>query len=126
MGVSGFIEVVALTLWGYELLANMRSGRKLQRQSITPMNSRLVITPSTKVGDVLASYPQSLEIFVEHGFAPLRNSVLRRTMSRAITIEQACRREQIDMNQLLDELQRLQTNGLTSTPVVSITRAQTI
>lgn len=27
MGVSGFIEVLGLTLWAYELFANMRSGR---------------------------------------------------------------------------------------------------
>lgn len=31
MGVSGFIEVVALALWGYELLANMRVGKKVPR-----------------------------------------------------------------------------------------------
>ena len=29
MGVSGFIEVVGLTLWGYELLSHMRVGKKL-------------------------------------------------------------------------------------------------
>jgi uncharacterized protein involved in response to NO len=31
MGFSGFIEVVGLTLWGYELFANMRAGKKLER-----------------------------------------------------------------------------------------------
>ncbi len=31
MGFSGFIEVVGLTLWSYELLANMRAGRRLER-----------------------------------------------------------------------------------------------
>ena len=30
MGVSGFIEVVGLTLWGYELVANMRVAKKLE------------------------------------------------------------------------------------------------
>jgi len=32
MGVSGFIEVVGLTLWAYELVANMRAGRKLKKE----------------------------------------------------------------------------------------------
>ena len=32
MGVSGFIEVVGLTLWGYELLSNMASVTKLKEQ----------------------------------------------------------------------------------------------
>ena len=30
MGISGFIEVVGLTLWGYELFSNMRLGKRLQ------------------------------------------------------------------------------------------------
>ncbi len=32
MGISGFIEVVGLTLWGYELLSNMASVTKLKEQ----------------------------------------------------------------------------------------------
>jgi hypothetical protein len=43
-------------------------------------------------------------------------------MARAITIEQACRREDVDMNELLDELRRLQETSNGSTPLVSITR----
>src|SRR5690349_23684200 len=42
MGVSGFIEVVGLTLWGYELFANMRVGKKLvhlNREKILATNS---------------------------------------------------------------------------------------
>jgi len=31
MGVSGFIEVVGLALWGYELIANMLAGRVNER-----------------------------------------------------------------------------------------------
>jgi hypothetical protein len=33
MGVSGFIEVVGLMLWGYELYANIRAGKNLKRES---------------------------------------------------------------------------------------------
>jgi hypothetical protein len=32
MGISGFIEVVGLTLWGYELFANMQAGKKLEKE----------------------------------------------------------------------------------------------
>jgi hypothetical protein len=106
MGVSGFIEVVGLTLWGYELIANMRAGTRLENRPNrgNTLGHTIEITPKTKVGDVLACYPQSLEIFVRRGFTPLRNPVLRKTMARAITIEQACRREGIDMNELLNEV----------------------
>lgn len=106
MGISGFIEVVGLTLWGYELFANMRVGKKLQKErgTISQTNREFQISPKVKVGEVLERYPQSLEVFIQHGFAPLRNPVLRKTMARVITIEQACRREGVDMSELLREL----------------------
>jgi hypothetical protein len=107
MGISGFIEVVGLTLWGYELFANMRAGRKLEKESgWLKTLGQFEITPGTRVGDVLDRYPQSLEIFVRRGFTPLRNPVLRKTMARVITIEQACRRERVDLSDLLGELSR--------------------
>ena len=57
MGFSGFIEVVGLTLWGYELFANMRAGKKLERETSVHEqsgNGRFRITAQTKVADVLA------------------------------------------------------------------------
>jgi hypothetical protein len=106
MGISGFLEVVGLTLWGYELFSNMRAGNRLDNESLNFVQ-RFDITPHTKVGEVLAHYPQSLEIFVSRGFPLLRNPVLRKTMARAITIEQACRREGVDLAGLLGELKQL-------------------
>jgi uncharacterized protein involved in response to NO len=124
MGVSGFIEVIALALWGYELLANMRVGKKLEKES-SALNffQPLDITPDTKVGEVLARYPASLEIFVRRGFPLLRNPVLRKTMARAITIEQACRHERVDLVGLLDEIRQLvETDRNKPERLVSITR----
>lgn len=130
MGFSGFIEVVGLMLWGYELLANMRAGKKLERDTFYDKNrsGRFRLTPQTKVADVLAQYPQSLQIFLRHGFGPLANPVLRRTMARVVTIEQACRREGVDLAELLAELKAVENLAqLTkSGPVVPITRIATI
>jgi hypothetical protein len=114
MGFSGFIEIVGLTLWAYELLANMRAGKKLERgPSATFSGSgRLQITPQTKVAEVLAHYPQSLQIFIRNGFGPLANPVLRRTMARVVTVEQACRREGVNLAELLDELRRVESLGI--------------
>ena len=109
MGFSGFIEVVGLTLWGYELIANMRAGKRLERQTSEWATSHAVeldINPQTKVADVLARYPQSLAVFLQNGFSPLANPVLRRTMARVITIEQACRREGVNLDDFLQELSK--------------------
>lgn len=126
MGVSGFIEVVGLTLWGYELFANMRAGKKLERESMGSNLQHLDITPATKVGEVLARYPQSLEIFVHWGFPLLRNPVLRKTMARAITIEQACRREGVDLAGLLDELEQLSASDRKPARLVFLTHTHQV
>jgi uncharacterized protein involved in response to NO len=131
MGFSGFIEVVGLTLWGYELFANMRAGKKLERETSVHEqngNGRFRITPQTKVAAVLAHYPQLLQVFLRHGFGPLANPVLRKTMARVVTIEQACRREGVDLTELLAELQNVEISDqpANSEPVVPITRIATI
>lgn len=130
MGFSGFIEVVGLTLWGYELFANMRAGKKLERATSIVEgngNGRFRLTPQTKVADVLAHYPQSLQIFLRHGFGPLANPVLRKTMARVVTVEQACRREGVDLAELIAALRNVETSDrpATSEVVVPITRIAT-
>jgi hypothetical protein len=109
MGASGFLEVAGLSLWAADLVRCMRRGMQLERQPLseTAQASPLLLGPQTRVADVLARYPESLEIFVRHGFAPLRNPVLRRTMARVVTLEQACRREGVDLARLLAELRAL-------------------
>jgi len=95
-----------LALWGYELVRNMRVGKRLEREAgIRAASEPFVLGPQTKVADVLERYPQALEIFLRHGFAPLQNPVLRRTMARVVTLEQACRREGVELNRFLAELE---------------------
>jgi uncharacterized protein involved in response to NO len=117
MGVSGFIEVVGLSLWAYELARNMRVGIRLEEETLIHQSTSLTIAPDTRVGDVLSRYPQSLDVFLKHGFTPLSNPVLRRTMARVVTVEQACRREGIDMDVLLAELR-----SFTAPTPIQITR----
>ena len=116
MGVSGFIEVVGLTLWAYELVKNMRVGIENEKREAVVDLRPLVLAAQTRVGDVLRSYPQTLDVFLKHGFTPLSNPVLRRTMARVVTIEQACRREGVDLDRLLTDLR-----SITSTNPIQIT-----
>jgi uncharacterized protein involved in response to NO len=118
LGISGFIEVAALTLWGYELLRNMFSGRRLEEQSAKSAlpGMPIEISAQMKVAEVLDYYPQTLQTFIEFGFAPLRNPVLRTSIARVVTIEQACRRGGVVQSELLSELRR----------VTSLTGGQTV
>lgn len=110
MGISGFFEVLGLSLWGYELVKNMRAGVRLEREPKLLQITRaepLLLTPQTKVAEVLERYPQTLEVFLRHGFASLANPILRRTMARVVTLEQACRREGADVDALLADLRKV-------------------
>ena len=125
MGFSGFIEVLGLTLWGYELISNIRVGKRLEvRPLSTGTRHKELITEQTLIGDVLASNPESLQIFLKYGFGPLANPILRRTMARVVTLEQACRREGVDIESLLNDLNKLAPNSVraTSGQTVSLTR----
>ncbi|MCS7158497.1 MAG: DUF1858 domain-containing protein [Blastocatellia bacterium] len=105
MGLSGFIEVVGLALWGYELVRNIRVGKRLEREALSRATSGpLILGPQTKVAEVLERHHRALDIFLRHGFATLQNPVLRRTMARVVTLEQACRREGVELERLLAEL----------------------
>jgi hypothetical protein len=54
----------------------------------------------------VGAFAEEPEVFLRYGFAPLRNPVLRRTMARVVTIEQACRREGSSQAALLGDLRR--------------------
>jgi len=111
MGVSGFIEVVGLSLWAWELVRNMRAGiENEKRESIVDLRP-LTVAAQTRIADVLRSYPQALDVFLRHGFTPLSNPVLRRTMARVVTIEQACRREGVNLDRLLSDLRSISSRA---------------
>jgi hypothetical protein len=117
MGISGFIELLGLTLWGIELGRNIRAGKRLEREPIVlKIDGPFRLTPQTKVAEVLERYPQTLSVFLARGLAPLRNPALRRTMARVVTIEQACQREGIDLDALLADLRHAIARSQTSLP----------
>jgi hypothetical protein len=68
--------------------------------------SQLVITPETRVGDLLEACPEAEEILI--GIAPrfkaLKNPVLRRTVARVATLEQAARVADMPVNELVRAL----------------------
>jgi hypothetical protein len=131
-GASGLLEVLGLAVWGAHLWSIM-AGRVWPRAGIAPASpARVWLLPGQKlvaqhqVRDVLQVYPQLLDAFVAIGFRPLSNPVLRRTLTRYITIEQACRVLGVDSQETLDalnrELDRLAT-GKYSLPLVSTGQA---
>lgn len=106
--VSGTLEVLGLALWAWHLWSIM-AGRVATPET-EPAAPALVpgapILATQRVGDVLVCYPGLLGTFLEFGFAPLANPVLRRLFAGHVTIEQACRRLGVDAEQLVAALNR--------------------
>jgi hypothetical protein len=94
VGISGVLEVTGLAWWGLNLIGVMRRGRHESDMLLRPAPAW--IEPTHTVADVLAWFPQTEPLFVEHGFAAVRNPVLRRTVARAMTIGRACAMHGVD------------------------------
>jgi len=106
VAASGFVQWAGIALWADDLWNNIVIGRRIAKEGMTNAEEITDITPQTKVATVLERYPQTLEVFLRYGFAPLANPVLRKTMARVVTIEQACRREGVDLQALLSDLRK--------------------
>ena len=52
-----------------------------------------MLTPQSKVGDILNRYPDAEKVFVQLGFTDLLNPVMRRTVAKFATLEVACQEE---------------------------------
>ncbi len=103
MAPTGFIELSAGVLFTIALWQTVRAP-----QEDSETEEELEIGPDTVVGKVLNAYPESLKIFVGHGFAALQNPVMRAMASKMVTISQACRMHGIELDALLRDLTALE------------------
>lgn len=105
-GASGYFELLALGLFGYNLVATIQGKAK---EKPAPAFKRLVgpIAATWSVADVLNSCPQTLDVFLNFGFDHLRNPVMRRTVAHTVTVEQAARMKKLDPSMLLLTLNKV-------------------
>jgi hypothetical protein len=109
VGVSGTLEVIALAWWGAHVAGILRQGKRRaaeEEQSLVETGGPAEITADSVVGNVLQRHPQTLEIFVQHGFDLLRQPVLRRTLARTVTIGQAAALKGVCSGELVTALRR--------------------
>ena len=72
------------------------------------MNEKLIITPKTKVGELLDNYPELEEplIRIAPAFKKLKNPVLRKTIARITTLEQAALVAEIGVDEIVNRLRK--------------------
>ena len=71
-------------------------------------NFRMIITPKTKVGELLEEYPdlEDLLISFSPAFQKLKNPVLRRTVGKIATLQQVAKVGNISIDKLVNELRK--------------------
>lgn len=69
---------------------------------------KLLITPKTKVGELLDAYPQLEELLIEMvpTFKKLKNPVLRRTIARVTSLQQAAIVGGIGLDKIINTLRK--------------------
>ena len=63
------------------------------------------IDPDMRVGEILTSWPQTVDVFVGHGFSSLANPEHREQVKQIpITLRMACQRHNVDLEYMVTEL----------------------
>ena len=112
VGVSGLLEVTGLAWWGAGLARIMIDGKRgaaaaaeEEAEERAPAASPPARIERTHViADVLAWYPHTLAVFLDFGFTLLAHAALRRTLAATVSIQQASRLGDVDVQELLDAL----------------------
>ncbi len=72
------------------------------------MNAPLIITPKTKVLQLIETYPQLEEVLIEYvpAFKKLKNPVLRNTIAKVATLQQAASIGNVKLEDLINHLRK--------------------
>jgi hypothetical protein len=102
MGTSGWFELAALGIFGYNLWKTMN----ITQETKLPVAARKLteVTKDTKVFDIVDQYPETLQIFLDFGFSQMANPVMRNTMGRVASIEMATKMHNVDSDKFLKAL----------------------
>jgi hypothetical protein len=94
VGLTGFLEVLALILFGINIWVTMMREEAYEEKPIE------VFTGNETVYALTEQYPETISILKEEGFEKITNPLLRKTLGRAITVRKACEEQRVDFNSL--------------------------
>jgi len=76
-----------------------------ERAAAAPPPAAPKVDPDTRVGEILTKWPQTVDVFVGHGFASLANPEHREQVKQIpITLRMACQRHNVDLDYMVSEL----------------------
>jgi uncharacterized protein involved in response to NO len=101
-GTSGWFELAALGIFGYNLWRTMNTTQEVKSPPVIQKLTK--ITKDTKVFDIVDQHPETLQVFLDFGFTQMANPVMRNTMGRVASIEMATKMHSVDINKFLKVL----------------------
>jgi uncharacterized protein involved in response to NO len=99
VGLTGFLEVLALILFGINIWVTMRQEETYEVKPIE------VFTGNETVYALTEQFPQIIPVLKEAGFEKITNPMLRKTLGRAITVKRACEEQKVDLNILKEKIE---------------------
>ncbi|GAB4238827.1 MAG: hypothetical protein OHK0028_16560 [Deltaproteobacteria bacterium] len=85
--------------------ANTTAGRAPAAVPAGPPPAAPKIDPDMRVGEILTRWPQTVDVFVGHGFSSLANPEHREQVKQIpITLRMACQRHNVDLEYMVNEL----------------------
>ncbi len=101
LGTSGWFELTALALFGYNLWKTI----DIEEEPKGSAPKRLTeVTKDTKVFDVVDRYPETLQVFLDFGFEQIANPAMLKTMGKVATIDIAARMHNVNLDKFLKTL----------------------
>ncbi|GAX60630.1 hypothetical protein SCALIN_C13_0143 [Candidatus Scalindua japonica] len=101
IGFSGWIELTAIGIFGYNVWKTMNA----EDEDVDEPEERLTeITGDTNIAQAIDHYPEILEVFLEFGFKQLASPAARKTVAKMFTIKQATKIHPVNIDTLLKAL----------------------
>jgi hypothetical protein len=99
VGFTGFLEVLALFLFGINIWVTMSREEAYEEKVIEAFTGNETVFALTE------QFPQTIPLLKEAGFEKITNPLLRKTLGRAITIKKACEEQKVDFNSLKQRIE---------------------
>ncbi len=105
IGFSGWIEFVAIGMFGYNIWKSINAEEEDDEEEEQKEKLK-EITKNTKINDAIEQYPETLNVFLKFGFKQLSNPVARKTIAKVFTIAQATKIHPVNIDDLLNALNK--------------------
>ncbi|MHB8874752.1 MAG: DUF1858 domain-containing protein [Myxococcaceae bacterium] len=108
-GTSGVIAATGVCLATASILRTLQVAAR--QDAPAKVEGRVEIAADELVYRLITAHGEAIPLLIEAGFTPLANPVLRRTLTRAITLRQACKMQSIELEPLLQRIRAACPHG---------------